>query len=99
MLLVDCRDGDLRQGGGVRVGGLRELAASFVVPDPSGVAIRDRLRVSAADAAVLGEIGVFLGSLAAGDLPSGATTRTRPAPWPPPGSSTTRRPCAPATWR
>jgi IS605 OrfB family transposase len=44
------------------------LAASFVVPGPAGVAIRDRLRVSEADAAVLAEVGVFLGSLAAGDL-------------------------------
>ncbi|MDT0484998.1 hypothetical protein [Streptomyces doebereineriae] len=53
-------DGDLRQGGGVRVGGLREVAASFVVPGPAGVAIRDRLRVSDADAAVLTEVGVYL---------------------------------------
>ncbi|MFI9587402.1 IS200/IS605 family accessory protein TnpB-related protein, partial [Streptomyces sp. NPDC052236] len=50
------------------MGGLRELAASFVVPGPAGVAVRDRLRVSEADAAVLAEVGVFLGSLAAGDL-------------------------------
>ncbi|MEV0222338.1 IS200/IS605 family accessory protein TnpB-related protein, partial [Streptomyces sp. NPDC050704] len=50
------------------MGGLRELAASFVVPGPAGVAIRDRLRVSAADATVLTEVGVFLGSLAARDL-------------------------------
>ncbi|MFM9626381.1 MULTISPECIES: IS200/IS605 family accessory protein TnpB-related protein [Streptomyces] len=50
------------------MGGLRELAASFVVPGPAGVALRDRLRVSEADAAVLAELGVFLGSLAAGDL-------------------------------
>ncbi|MFI7300780.1 IS200/IS605 family accessory protein TnpB-related protein [Streptomyces sp. NPDC050121] len=50
------------------MGGLRELAASFVVPGPAGVAVRDRLRVSAADAGVLAEVGVFLGSLAAGDL-------------------------------
>ena len=55
-------------GGGVRVGGLRELAASFVVPGPAGVAVRDRLRVSESDAAVLAEVGMFLGSLAAGDL-------------------------------
>jgi IS605 OrfB family transposase len=54
--------------GGEQVGGLRELAESFVVPGPAGVAIRDRLRVSEADAAVLAEVGVFLGSLAAGDL-------------------------------
>ncbi|WP_229697404.1 transposase [Streptomyces lasiicapitis] len=40
----------------------------FVVPDPSGVAVRDRLRVSEADAVVLAEVGRFLGSLAAGDL-------------------------------
>jgi IS605 OrfB family transposase len=44
------------------------LAASFVVPGPAGVAIRDRLRVSQSDAAVLAEVGMFLGSLAAGDL-------------------------------
>lgn len=50
------------------MGGLRELSASFLVPGPAGVAIRDRLRVSEADAAVLCEVGVFLGSLAAGDL-------------------------------
>ncbi|MET9460611.1 IS200/IS605 family accessory protein TnpB-related protein [Streptomyces canus] len=50
------------------MGGLREVAASFVVPGPSGVAIRGRLRLSEADAAVLAEVGVFLGSLAAGDL-------------------------------
>lgn len=50
------------------VGEFRELAASFVVPGPSGVAIRDRLRVSAADEVVLREVGVFLGSMASGDL-------------------------------
>ncbi|MFE9446337.1 IS200/IS605 family accessory protein TnpB-related protein, partial [Streptomyces sp. NPDC006602] len=48
--------------------GLREVAASFVVPGPAGVAVRDRLRVSEADVAVLAEVGVYLGSLAAGDL-------------------------------
>ncbi|MGW2080290.1 IS200/IS605 family accessory protein TnpB-related protein, partial [Streptomyces sp. NPDC001939] len=50
------------------MGGRRELKASFVVPGPSGVAIRDRLRISDRDAEVLREVGVFLGSLAAGDL-------------------------------
>ncbi|MFI8069455.1 IS200/IS605 family accessory protein TnpB-related protein [Streptomyces sp. NPDC086033] len=50
------------------MGALREVEASFVVPGPAGVAIRDRLRVSDADAAVLTEVGVYLGSLAAGDL-------------------------------
>lgn len=48
--------------------GVRELVASFVVPGPCGVAVRDRLRVSDVDVAVLGEVGAFLGSLAAGDL-------------------------------
>ncbi|MFI9585409.1 IS200/IS605 family accessory protein TnpB-related protein, partial [Streptomyces sp. NPDC052236] len=50
------------------MGVLRELAASFVVPGPGGVSVRDRLRVSRVDAAVLVEVGVFLGSLACGDL-------------------------------
>ncbi|MEK0098995.1 transposase [Streptomyces sp. A475] len=50
------------------MGEQRELKASFVVPGPSGVAIRDRLRISDRDAEVLREVGVFLGSLAAGDL-------------------------------
>ncbi|MER5218985.1 IS200/IS605 family accessory protein TnpB-related protein [Streptomyces flaveus] len=68
MVLVDCRDEVFGAGGGEGVGGLRELAASFVVPGPAGVAIRDRLRLSESDAAVLAEVGVFLGSLAAGDL-------------------------------
>jgi hypothetical protein len=63
MLLVDCRGrGSPAEGGVLRMGGLREVAASFVVPGPAGVAIRDRLRVSEADAAVLTEVGVFLGS-------------------------------------
>ena len=39
-----------------------------MVPGPAGAVIRDRLRVSEADAAVLTEVGVYLGSLAAGDL-------------------------------
>ncbi|MET9382070.1 IS200/IS605 family accessory protein TnpB-related protein, partial [Streptomyces sp. NPDC002928] len=50
------------------MGGLRKVAASFVVPGPAGVAVRARLRVSEADAVVLAEVGMFLGSLAAGDL-------------------------------
>jgi hypothetical protein len=50
------------------VGALREVAAPFAVPGPSGVAIRARLRPTDADAAVLAEVGAFLGSLAAGDL-------------------------------
>ncbi|MEU9877048.1 IS200/IS605 family accessory protein TnpB-related protein [Streptomyces phaeochromogenes] len=50
------------------MGALRELAVSFVVPGPAGVAVRDRLRVSQTDVAVLAEAGAFLGSLAASDL-------------------------------
>ncbi|WP_446463362.1 IS200/IS605 family accessory protein TnpB-related protein [Streptomyces sp. BRA346] len=50
------------------LGEVREVAAPFVVPGPTGVAVRARLRVSETDAAVLAEVGVFLGGLAAGDL-------------------------------
>ncbi|WP_369168416.1 IS200/IS605 family accessory protein TnpB-related protein [Streptomyces sp. R28] len=50
------------------MGGLRTLTAPFVVPGPAGVSIRARLRVSDTDTAVLREVGLFLGSLAAGDL-------------------------------
>nr|WP_202918410.1 transposase [Streptomyces cavernae] len=50
------------------MGGLREVAAPFVVPGPSGVAVRARLRVSETDAAVLAEVGMFLGALASRDL-------------------------------
>ncbi|MFF7367678.1 IS200/IS605 family accessory protein TnpB-related protein [Streptomyces tricolor] len=50
------------------MGELRKPAAPFVVSGPAGVSVRTRLRVSAADAAVLTEVGSFLGSLAAGDL-------------------------------
>ncbi|MEU2981737.1 hypothetical protein ABZ678_33645, partial [Streptomyces hirsutus] len=43
-------DGVEPRGGGVGMGGLRELAAPFVVPGPSGVAIRTRLKqLTAAD--------------------------------------------------
>lgn len=47
---------------------LRSIAAAFVAPGPSGVAIRDRLRVCATDADVLRMVGVHLGSLAGRDL-------------------------------
>jgi len=47
---------------------LRTIAVPFVAPGPSGVAIRDRLRVLPADANVLRLVGAHLGSLAAGDL-------------------------------
>ena len=59
------------------MGGLRGVAASFVVPGPAGVAIRARLRVSSADEVVLTEVGRFLGSLASGDL--AARSRQGPA--------------------
>ncbi|WP_416983119.1 IS200/IS605 family accessory protein TnpB-related protein [Streptomyces sp. T028] len=51
------------------MGGLREVAASFVVPGPSGVAIRTRLKhLTAADEQVLRLVGDLLGSLASRDL-------------------------------
>ncbi len=51
------------------VGGLRELAASFVVPGPSGVAIRDRLKhLTPQDEMVLRAVGAHQGALASGDL-------------------------------
>jgi hypothetical protein len=53
---------------GCRVGGLREIAAPFVVPARSGARVRTRLRVTAADAAVLRAAGSHLGSLASADL-------------------------------
>jgi IS605 OrfB family transposase len=50
---------------------LRTVAPSFVVPGPSGVAIRTRLKgLSAEDEHVLRLVGAHLGSLAAGDLKS-----------------------------
>ncbi len=51
------------------MGGLRELAAPFVVAGPSGVAVRDRLkRLSAEDERVLRLVGDHLGTLASRDL-------------------------------
>ncbi|MFG2731962.1 IS200/IS605 family accessory protein TnpB-related protein [Streptomyces canus] len=51
------------------MGGLREIAASFVVPGPSGVAVRTRLRqLTPADEKVLALVGAHLGSLASQDL-------------------------------
>ncbi|MCT9007480.1 transposase [Streptomyces rhizosphaerihabitans] len=50
-------------------GGLRVVGASFVVPGPSGVAVRDRLRgLTAQDETVLRLVGDHLGTLASGDL-------------------------------
>ncbi|MFI0967904.1 IS200/IS605 family accessory protein TnpB-related protein, partial [Streptomyces sp. NPDC021080] len=51
------------------MGDLRSVAASFVVPGPSGVAVRDRLKgLTAQDERVLRLVGDHLGSLAARDL-------------------------------
>ncbi|MEU6277580.1 IS200/IS605 family accessory protein TnpB-related protein [Streptomyces populi] len=48
---------------------LRSVGASFVVPGPSGVAVRDRLKgLTAGDERVLRLVGDHLGSLASGDL-------------------------------
>jgi hypothetical protein len=50
------------------VSGLREVTGPFVVAPPAGMRVRTRLRVSGADAGVLGEVGGYLGSLASADL-------------------------------
>ncbi|MGW0995670.1 IS200/IS605 family accessory protein TnpB-related protein [Streptomyces sp. NPDC002520] len=51
------------------MGGLRELASPFVVPGPSGAAVRDRLRrLTETDVRVLRLVGEHLASLAARDL-------------------------------
>ncbi|MEU2660062.1 IS200/IS605 family accessory protein TnpB-related protein [Streptomyces sp. NPDC007325] len=51
------------------MGVLREVAASFVVPGPSGAAVRDRLKgLTAGDERVLRLVGAHLGSLASRDL-------------------------------
>ncbi|WP_328437283.1 transposase [Streptomyces sp. NBC_00444] len=51
------------------MGGLREMAAPFVVPGRSGVAIRTRLKgLSAEDEKVLRLVGDLLGALASRDL-------------------------------
>ncbi|MFJ2718742.1 IS200/IS605 family accessory protein TnpB-related protein [Streptomyces sp. NPDC087437] len=51
------------------MGGLREVAAAFVVPGSSGVAVRSGLKgLSGQDEAVLRRVGTLLGSLASGDL-------------------------------
>ncbi|MCT9010863.1 transposase [Streptomyces rhizosphaerihabitans] len=50
-------------------GGLRVVGASFVVPGPSGVAVRDRLKaLTVEDETVLRLVGDHLGSLASADL-------------------------------
>ncbi|ALC18423.1 IS200/IS605 family element transposase accessory protein TnpB [Streptomyces pristinaespiralis] len=51
------------------MGGLREVAAPFVVTGPSGVAVRTRLKgLTAGDEEVLRLVGAHLGSLASRDL-------------------------------
>ncbi|WP_073945981.1 transposase, partial [Streptomyces kebangsaanensis] len=51
------------------MGVLREVVAPFVVPGPSGVAIRSSLKgLTGQDEAVLRLVGELLGSLASGDL-------------------------------
>ncbi|WP_392756789.1 IS200/IS605 family accessory protein TnpB-related protein [Streptomyces sp. LN590] len=57
------------EGGGGVVGGVRELAASFVAPGPCGVAVRDRLKhLTPEDEGVLRAVGAYQGALASGDL-------------------------------
>src|SRR5690606_8824876 len=70
-MLVGCGDRASRgwAGGGGAVVGLREIAAPFVVPGPSGVAIRTRLgQLTGADEEVLRRVGAHLGALAGRDL-------------------------------
>ncbi len=51
------------------MGGLRKVAAPFVVSGPSGVAIRAGLKgLTGQDETVLRRVGALLGSLASGDL-------------------------------
>ncbi|WP_030610695.1 IS200/IS605 family element transposase accessory protein TnpB [Streptomyces fulvoviolaceus] len=51
------------------MGQVRELAAPFVVPGPTGVAVRDRLKhLTAEDENVLRAVGAHLGRLASKDL-------------------------------
>jgi IS605 OrfB family transposase len=58
------------------MGGLRELAAPFVVTGPSGVAVRDRLKhLTAEDEKVLRLVGDLLGTLASRDLKTRCSAR------------------------
>ena len=47
---------------------LREIAEPFAVAPRAGARVRTRLRVCGDDAAVLREVGGYLGSLASADL-------------------------------
>jgi len=53
---------------GAHPGKIRPIAAPFVVPLPTGIRIRTRLRVSVADERALQELGKHLGRLASSDL-------------------------------
>ncbi|MFC5745948.1 IS200/IS605 family accessory protein TnpB-related protein [Actinomadura rugatobispora] len=68
---------------GARRAPFRPIAASFVVTEAAGVAIRDRLRLSGRDEEVLRAVGAHLGSLASRDLRHyGAANADRsPAAW------------------
>jgi hypothetical protein len=57
------------EGRGDVVGGFRELAASFVVPGPCRVAVRDRLgHLTSQDEMVLRAVGGYQGALTSRDL-------------------------------
>ena len=56
------------EGEGAAWGGVREVAAPFVVPGPSGWRSGPGCVRVEIDAAVLTEVGVFLGTLAAGGI-------------------------------
>ncbi len=47
---------------------MRSISPSFVVAPPTGAKVRTRLRLSAADEAVLLQVGEYLGSVAGADL-------------------------------
>jgi hypothetical protein len=47
---------------------MRSISSPFVVARPSGTQVRTRLRLSAADQAVVGAVGEYLGRLAGADL-------------------------------
>nr|WP_089101143.1 hypothetical protein [Streptomyces hyaluromycini] len=56
--------------------GLRDVAASFVVPGPTGVAIRDRLKaLTSEDEKLLRLVGDHLGALASRDLKARCSAR------------------------
>jgi len=57
---------------------MRSVSPSFVVAPPTGANVRTRLRLGAADEAVVLQVGEYLGRLAGGDL--GARCRLGPGP-------------------